>query len=1176
MSPPGFLIDSRPSIMKRFCVFVAFALFLCTANSQTNLSVTYSFANFSSHPTAVTGSYLTPLKALANYNGSMLTGSRMYPDWITTTNCGWTNLTPGYTYVFTLMNPLGNDTFTNGFPAGLSGSVNAWQYRGVWVGQMFAYLLPPGFSPGPVGSSVWESDPTGWLFSPTNAFLGISNQLVLTNTVFTNATVSLVDSALDVDVQSGIYFGGAHPVTLFLGVSTNLQFQIGSPSHPATVGPTPEGTNGNGFRGDFVGDLIGKFTGNAGGATNIQDHPLPFPTWTGLLVTGDSLSQAGNIGGSNLWAFVFGALGGTTPAYTNNTAVGGQTSYTNLQLYASNTQPYVSSMGTNGWVSEWCELNDIQQSTNWLFTFQNVSNRCFLDHSNGLYVMLFDCPASLASSTGPQQTNRDMLNLALANATNMWDKFVPVSRIFPTPSVAPSRYLPDGAHFTPASQCFLGACVMQICMRPDHVVYYNFSQNPIAEFFITGDSTLGNVLIGAANATPFPTGIQNTIAGQFAGFAAMGGSNNAAYGYNSLHSDTTGFDNSGFGFSTLRLNVGGQQNSAFGYSVLGANTSGSVNSAFGTQSMSGNQTGANNSAFGGLTLQLNVSGTDNSAFGESALQNSTGVNNSAFGFGAGNATVGNSGIFIGFDAGAYETGGNSFYLSSFNWTNTAAEKVHALLYGTQNTTALSQTLTVNATLTALGLITGNGGGLTNLVIYSDALDNVQMGVTANAVPQPSFTGTANTSIGRFALHSLTTGSNNISLSYNSLFYNLTGNDNVVLGWSAGLSNLVGNQNILLGSFSGHGNTNGVGNISIGELTMANGTTGSGNIAIGSQSLLNTSGNHNVGVGRLTLSTTTAGNSVAVGDQAGMTLAGNSSVYLGFAAGKYATASGEFYVGNADYSNTAGDKSHAMLYGLFNATTANQTLNVNAVLNTPYTAGFDSQTITNGLTATTVTTSNIGVSNLLTATTETVGTLTGTNVATFNGGLLFAGGTNTGTYNQTNGLGAGLRILPAGTTTAFEVRSNSTATAALSLNTNGQFTIIAGDATTGTGPGVAIMVGFAKVVGQTNTLSSTTVYTCPAGVTNSYEITAGLVCTTGGSAGTVSVTAVWQDADSGGADSIQPFSSTLALTSAPNSQALTTQLINPAPGSAIKYKTTVTGNVGGAGAYKLVFCVKRVQ
>ena len=109
---------------------------------------------------------------------------------------------------------------------------------------------------------------------------------------------------------------------------------------------------------------------------------------------------------------------------------------------------------------------------------------------------------------------------------------------------------------------------------------------------------------------------------------------NAAFGYQSLYSNTTGYPNAAFGYQSLYSNTTGNFNSAFGHKSLYANTIGSRNSAFGQLSLSSNTIGTYNSAFGWEALMLNTEGNDNSAFGRVALRaNTIGDNNSGFGHG---------------------------------------------------------------------------------------------------------------------------------------------------------------------------------------------------------------------------------------------------------------------------------------------------------------------------------------------------------------------------------------------------------------------------------------------------------------------------------------------------------------------------------------------------------------
>lgn len=112
--------------------------------------------------------------------------------------------------------------------------------------------------------------------------------------------------------------------------------------------------------------------------------------------------------------------------------------------------------------------------------------------------------------------------------------------------------------------------------------------------------------------------------------------------------------------------------------------SSSINTLFGYQT-GGSITDGSANTLGGAQCGDSIStGTTNTAFGSAALRGIT-------------TTSGN--VALGASAGRYETGSNSFYVDNQDRTNTAGDKVGAILYGTFSATPSSQTLSVNARLT---------------------------------------------------------------------------------------------------------------------------------------------------------------------------------------------------------------------------------------------------------------------------------------------------------------------------------------------------------------------------------------------------------------------------------------------------------------------------------------------
>ena len=138
-----------------------------------------------------------------------------------------------------------------------------------------------------------------------------------------------------------------------------------------------------------------------------------------------------------------------------------------------------------------------------------------------------------------------------------------------------------------------------------------------------------------------------------------------------------------------------------------------------------------------------------------------------------------------------------------------------------------------------------------------------------------------------------------------------------------------------------------GNVAIGDSVLDAANSGTGrNVGIGGLTLhTNTSGNYNVGIGYHALYSNSTGNqNVALGIYAGTASTGSNNVFLGAFAGAYETGSGAFYVDTYDRSNTAGDKAGALLYGVFNATPASQTLKINATVTVSTLAGSGSRNV----------------------------------------------------------------------------------------------------------------------------------------------------------------------------------------------------------------------------------------
>ncbi|MHA8083663.1 beta strand repeat-containing protein [Aquirufa sp. A-Brett2-15D] len=118
-----------------------------------------------------------------------------------------------------------------------------------------------------------------------------------------------------------------------------------------------------------------------------------------------------------------------------------------------------------------------------------------------------------------------------------------------------------------------------------------------------------------------------TANGVAVGRGASSRSNNYAYGYAVLASNTTGNYNNAFGHQALTANQGGQQNNAFGEYVLPKNIGGNYNTAMGTAALRENTSGSGNSGFGNQSLLTNSTGSNNTALGYQADVTVDGLSN---------------------------------------------------------------------------------------------------------------------------------------------------------------------------------------------------------------------------------------------------------------------------------------------------------------------------------------------------------------------------------------------------------------------------------------------------------------------------------------------------------------------------------------------------------------------
>jgi hypothetical protein len=159
------------------------------------------------------------------------------------------------------------------------------------------------------------------------------------------------------------------------------------------------------------------------------------------------------------------------------------------------------------------------------------------------------------------------------------------------------------------------------------------------------------------------TGSNNSAFGSNSLTVLATGSDNTAVGSNAMLTNETGEDNNAFGSGSLERLFNADGNNAFGFNalrntgLLGATgDEGSDNAGFGNSALQANTLGKSNTAVGESALRNNVTGNENVAVGKNSLFYNTGSSNVAVGFGALQAnTSGETNTAIGYNANLTET-----------------------------------------------------------------------------------------------------------------------------------------------------------------------------------------------------------------------------------------------------------------------------------------------------------------------------------------------------------------------------------------------------------------------------------------------------------------------------------------------------------------------------------------
>lgn len=401
----------------------------------------------------------------------------------------------------------------------------------------------------------------------------------------------------------------------------------------------------------------------------------------------------------------------------------------------------------------------------------------------------------------------------------------------------------------------------------------------------------------------------------------IAGTNNAAFGFQSLFSNTSGQSNSAFGFQSLYSNTTFSNNTAMGFKSLYTNRSAN-NTAVGCSTLINNNTGSGNTAIGSSAMTTNAFGTNNTAIGLSALgSNYTGIANTAIGSTALFTNLSgssNTGIGAGADVSANNlqnataigsnaivTASNTIQLGDLNvtqiyaGTGTTAKVIAGGLQITGGSLAVGKILTSDASGNATWQTPAGGGGGWGLTGNAGTIDGTNFIGTTDNVPfnirvnnlkagridlaltstfygleagKDNTVGTENTGYGHHALRSNIYGLGNLALGVKSLYSNV-GNPtftdgclNTAIGNYTLYFNTVGTANTALGASALYNNTTGLRNTGVGSNALLGTTTGSDNTGVGNNALqFNVTGSNNSGLGQFAdVSTNSLSNSTAIG------------------------------------------------------------------------------------------------------------------------------------------------------------------------------------------------------------------------------------------------------------------------------------------------------------------------